>query len=151
MLRLLSSKAQGHKDFWKQSKPCHIGIHWRALAEYSQMSIHVPGFQYFFCCFASFCIAQISQQQHKGFVNYPVSCLESTLVSCFFLLFVTMTDHFLRHRSDSRSAEEVQRSALKTQEIIHHLISASKVWKLYLLIGYCCPWSNSDTIPRYKL
>ena len=46
MLRLLSSKAQGRKDFLeKTSKPCHVGIHWKALAKYSGMSIHVPGFQ----------------------------------------------------------------------------------------------------------
>ena len=51
MLRLLSSKAQGRKDFWKPSKPCHVGIHWIALAEYSQMSTHVPGFQSFFIFF----------------------------------------------------------------------------------------------------
>ena len=44
MLRLLSSKAQGRKDFWKPLKPCHVGIHWIALAEYSQMSTHLPGF-----------------------------------------------------------------------------------------------------------
>ena len=66
MLRLLSSKAQGHKDFLKPSKPGHFGIHWIALAEYSQMSTHVPGFQLFFCFFASFCIGKISRQQHKG-------------------------------------------------------------------------------------
>ena len=41
MLRLHSSKAQGCKNFLKT---CHIGIHWIALAEYSQLSIHVPGF-----------------------------------------------------------------------------------------------------------
>ena len=35
MLILLSSKGQGHKDFQKPSKPCHVGIHWTALAEYS--------------------------------------------------------------------------------------------------------------------
>ena len=46
--RLLSSKALGRKYFWKPSKPCHVGIHWIALAEYSQMSTHVPGFQSFF-------------------------------------------------------------------------------------------------------
>ena len=34
MLRLHSSKAQGHKYLWKPSKPCHVGIHWKALAEY---------------------------------------------------------------------------------------------------------------------
>ena len=33
--------------FWT-SKPCHVGIHWIALAEYSQMSTHTPGFQWFF-------------------------------------------------------------------------------------------------------
>ena len=43
-LRLLLSKAQGHKDFWKPSKNCHVGINWKALAEYSQMSTQVPGF-----------------------------------------------------------------------------------------------------------
>ena len=26
---------------------CHVGIHWIALAEHSQMSTHVPGFQSF--------------------------------------------------------------------------------------------------------
>ena len=26
-------------------KPCHICIHWIALAEYFQMSTHMPGFQ----------------------------------------------------------------------------------------------------------
>ena len=40
MLRLLSSKAQGLKDFWKQSKPCHVVIHWIALLEYFRMSTH---------------------------------------------------------------------------------------------------------------
>ena len=62
MLRLLSSKAQWHKDFWKQSKHCHVGIHWKALAEYSRMSPHAPVFR---SCFASICIDQISHQQHK--------------------------------------------------------------------------------------
>ena len=31
------------KDFCKQSKPCHVDIHWIALAEHSQMSTHMPG------------------------------------------------------------------------------------------------------------
>ena len=29
----------------RPTKPCHVGIHWIALAESSQMSSHVPGFQ----------------------------------------------------------------------------------------------------------
>ena len=36
-----------------------------ALAEYSQISTHLPGFQSFFKFFASLCIGQISHQQHK--------------------------------------------------------------------------------------
>ena len=43
MLRLLLSKAQGCKDIWKPPKPCHVRIHLKALAEYSQMSTHMPG------------------------------------------------------------------------------------------------------------
>ena len=69
MLRLLLlSKAQGCKDFRKPSKPCHIGIHWLALVEYSQMSTNYQCtgvsiiFQFFWL---SFCIGQISHQQHK--------------------------------------------------------------------------------------
>ena len=45
VVRLLSSKERIH--FWKPSKPCHVGIHSIALAEYSQMSSHVPWFQSF--------------------------------------------------------------------------------------------------------
>ena len=60
MPRLLSSKAQGRKVLGKLSKPYHVGIHLIALAEHSQMSTHVPGFQSFFRFFASFCIGQSS-------------------------------------------------------------------------------------------
>ena len=52
---LLSSKAQFLKTIY------YVGIHWIALAEYSQMSTHMPGFQIFLRCFASFC--QISHHQ----------------------------------------------------------------------------------------
>ena len=51
MLRLLSSKPQGRKDFLKPSQPCHVGIHWIAFAEYFKMSAHVPGFQSLFQTF----------------------------------------------------------------------------------------------------
>ena len=50
----------------KSPKPCHVGMHWIALTEYSQMSTHVPGFRSFFSFFASFCIDQISHHQQKG-------------------------------------------------------------------------------------
>ena len=45
MLRLLLSKAQECKILEKPLKPCRLGIHWKALVEYSQMSTHLPGFQ----------------------------------------------------------------------------------------------------------
>ena len=52
ILRLLSRKAQGLKHFEKLYKPCHVGIHWTALAEYYHMSSNMPGFQSFFRYFA---------------------------------------------------------------------------------------------------
>ena len=54
MLSSLSSKAQGRKDFWKPSKPCYVGIHWKFLTEYCQMSTNFSRFQSFFRIFASF-------------------------------------------------------------------------------------------------
>ena len=38
VLNPLNAEAQGRKDFVKPSKPCHVGIHWIAIAEYPQMS-----------------------------------------------------------------------------------------------------------------
>ena len=60
------ASAQECKDFWKPSKPSHVGIHWIALTEYFQMRTHVSGFPSFFMFFASFCIGQITLQQHMG-------------------------------------------------------------------------------------
>ena len=45
VLSILPSIAQGQRFFFKAFKPCHVGIHWIAHAEYSQISTHVPGFQ----------------------------------------------------------------------------------------------------------
>ena len=61
MLWLLSSMAEKCKNLWKPSKPCCVGNHWNALAEFFQMSTHLSCFQSFFSFFASFCIGQISQ------------------------------------------------------------------------------------------
>ena len=51
MLKLFLSKSHRRKDFGKPSKPCHVGIQRIALAENSQISTHVPGFQSFFSFF----------------------------------------------------------------------------------------------------
>ena len=45
MLRLLSAKTQKHGKIETSLKPTHVGIHRKALAEYYQMSTHLPGFQ----------------------------------------------------------------------------------------------------------
>ena len=64
MLRLLWSRTHGCKEF-KISKPCHVGIHWIALSNFSQMSTHVPGFQLFF---QVFCIILYWPNYHEGYV-----------------------------------------------------------------------------------
>ena len=49
-----------------QTKSCSVGIHCKALAEYSQMSTHFPGFRLFFVFFLHHvCIEKNSHQQHK--------------------------------------------------------------------------------------
>ena len=59
MLKLLSTKANGCKDFQNISKHCQVDIHWIALTEYSQMSTHVPRIQSFSRLFASFVLAKL--------------------------------------------------------------------------------------------
>ena len=57
-------QTQECKDFCQPAKPYLVGIHWIALAEYSQMSTYLPGFLLIFRFFASLCNGQISHQQH---------------------------------------------------------------------------------------
>ena len=47
VLRQISSKAQEGKDFWKPSKPYHVGVHWKALADHCQMNTICQGFSHF--------------------------------------------------------------------------------------------------------
>ena len=62
---LLSPKAQGCKDFQKPSKSGQVGIHWKALAEYSQMSTHLPGFQSFFTFLQNFALAKLATSSKR--------------------------------------------------------------------------------------
>ena len=71
---------QGRKDFWKPFKPCHVGIHWIALAEYSQMSTHLPGFQLFFVFFVhGFVLAKLATIDIR--VKYHL-CLTLAKIKC---------------------------------------------------------------------
>ena len=46
--------------FFKTIKPCHVGIHWKALAEFSQMSTQMPGFQPFLGVLQHFVLAKLA-------------------------------------------------------------------------------------------
>ena len=68
MLRILSSNAQKAKNYENHFNPVMLvilGIHWKALAEYYQMSTHLPWFQTFLK-FLSFHVDQISNQQQEA-------------------------------------------------------------------------------------
>ena len=78
----LWSKPYGAVGFYRRKpKAAKVfekhGIHEITLAKYSQMSTHVPGFQSYFRGFASFCIRQISHQQHKGYYRGRELCWKS--------------------------------------------------------------------------
>ena len=76
MLRLLLPQAQGRKDLGKPPKPCRFDIHWIALAEHSQMSTHLPGFQSFVRFLHHFVLARLaisSIRVNIGSVNHAVS------------------------------------------------------------------------------
>ena len=72
MLRLLSSKAQGRKDFRKPSKPCRVGIHWIALTVCFQMSTHVPRLQSFFSFLLPSALAKSASRTSSVRVKYGI-------------------------------------------------------------------------------
>ena len=49
----------------KPPKPCYVGTHWIALAEYSQMSTHLPGFWSFFNFLYYFVLAKLATSSIK--------------------------------------------------------------------------------------
>ena len=52
--------------FLKPSQPCHVGIHWIALAEYSQMSTNVvPELKSFFRCLHTFILAKLATSSKR--------------------------------------------------------------------------------------
>ena len=55
-------------SFLKTILTLSTGIYWKAPVEYSHKSTNVPGSQSFIRFFASFCIGQLSNQQHKGLI-----------------------------------------------------------------------------------
>ena len=71
MLRLLLSKAQGHKKFCKTSKPCHVGTQWIALAEHSQMSTHMPGFQSSYSFLHNYVLAKSATSSIRVMDGFP--------------------------------------------------------------------------------
>ena len=105
MLKLLSSKTQGHKDFWKQSKACHVGIHWIALAEYSPVSTHMPWFQSFFKFFLHhFVLAKLADTRIRE--------------QCLYLLVILKRKYAVGERGNSRY---LCHEMLHTQGTVTHL------------------------------
>ena len=71
---LLSSKAQGRKDFWKPFKPYHVGVNWIAPAEKSQTSTHVLWFQSFFRLFV---LAKLAASSKRVKVTARIKLMET--------------------------------------------------------------------------
>ena len=82
---LLSYKSQGFEVFGKTSKPCHVGIHQIALAEYSQMGTNE--FQSFLRFFVSFCLGQIKLATSSPRVEWKSATWYSVLhiPNCHFI------------------------------------------------------------------
>ena len=74
----LSSKLQGYKNFRKLAKPCHVGIHWIALAEYFQMSTHMPGFQSFSGFLHLFVLAKLATSSIRVKGKRCCNCADCT-------------------------------------------------------------------------
>ena len=71
---IFSKSKTMQRFFWTPSKPCHVGIHWIAIAEYSQMSTHMPWFQSFFKGFLHhFILAKFATSSIRA--NIALPCL----------------------------------------------------------------------------
>ena len=72
-----------NKDiFLIQSIPCHVGIHWIALAECSQMGSYVPGFQssYQLFFFALFVLAKLATSSISRSTRRAVKTVTAAVV-----------------------------------------------------------------------
>ena len=98
MLRPLQSKGQGHKDLWKSSEPCHVGIHWIALTEYSQMSTHNSQsfsiFSAFLCHLILVKLATSSISVNN--VSLPSTDINSLMLKSYFSIFCLVSQNFWR-------------------------------------------------------
>ena len=81
LLRLLLPKPQGCSYFWKSSKPCHVGIRWIALAEFSHMSTHVPGFPSVFRFLHCFVLAKLAISSTRVALSNLMKALDLHLIS----------------------------------------------------------------------
>ena len=57
----------------EKAKPCHAGIHLKAILEYYQMNTNKPGFQTFCCYFTSFYFEKIATCSNRiNIIYWPV-------------------------------------------------------------------------------
>ena len=116
MLRLTFVQRTRMQRFLESSKPCHVGIHWIALAEYSQTSTHVPGFQLFFRFYASFCIGHFVQATSSIRVNIP--CCETNVLHLRKPA-LGGSVHYLAHQAPSDHLATTHPSVPTTQTLHH--------------------------------
>ena len=69
----------------KPFKPCHVGIHWIALAVYFQMSTHLPGFRSFFRFLHLFVLIElVASSIRVNPSNAEATFVQSTRMQRFF-------------------------------------------------------------------
>ena len=84
-----------HKNLSKPSKPHHTGTHLKALAEYFQMSTHLPGFRWFFRVFALFCFGRIIATTSIRVKHWWVIVFEAICHMGSFIDLYVLIKHFL--------------------------------------------------------
>ena len=68
----------------KSTQPCHVGIHWKALTEYVQMSTHLSWFRSFFRFLHHFLLAKLATTsiRVKSVCPGPPSSERRVVIKC---------------------------------------------------------------------
>ena len=75
MLRLLSSKIHGRKNFRKSSKPCHVGIYWTSTLRWISMC---RGFSHFPALLRYFTLSKLATSSGRVVLMLLVANLANT-------------------------------------------------------------------------
>ena len=82
------SRHKMQKDIWILSKPCHVGIHWKALAEFFQMSTNnMPGLLLFSAFLHHIILTKLATSSKRVHVHAHLEHLREAHIS----------DRYMRH------------------------------------------------------